>query len=103
MNPDMWASLLCNIKCEERGLSSLDVITKGTFGSASKTERICKNCEKSFNTIFSSPREDTSSCFETNKTLVEAFLKIGKGMLLWKCLLWQLASTPWTRKHSQNV
>ena len=79
MNTDMWASLLCNVKCEECGLSSLDVITKGTFGFASKIELICKNCEKSFSTVFSSPREDTSKCFEANKKLVEAFLKIGKG------------------------
>ncbi|KAF8793037.1 hypothetical protein HNY73_004566 [Argiope bruennichi] len=59
MNNDMWSSLLSNIKCSECDMCSLDVESNALF--------------------FSSPREKDSKCFEANKKLVEAFLKIGKG------------------------
>lgn len=79
MSNSMWSSLLCNVKCDECFTNSLDVINKGTFGYSSKIELICKSCEKVFSSIFSSPRVNVSKCFEANKKLVEAFLKIGKG------------------------
>ncbi|GFY00849.1 uncharacterized protein TNCV_3542231 [Trichonephila clavipes] len=52
MNNDMWSALLSNTKCDECDMCSLDV---------------------------ESPRDDDSNCFDANKKLVEAFLKIGKG------------------------
>lgn len=79
MNNDMWATLLCNIKCEECNLHSLNVESKQSYGFATKIELFCQNCGKVYNSIFSSPRESESKRFEANKKLVEAFLKIGKG------------------------
>ncbi|GFY37950.1 uncharacterized protein TNIN_310671 [Trichonephila inaurata madagascariensis] len=79
MNNDMWSSLLCNIKCDECDMCSLDVECNGSYGFSSKIELKCKSCIKIFNSVFSSPRDDDSKCFEANKKLVEAFLKIGKG------------------------
>ncbi|GFS52478.1 uncharacterized protein TNIN_349921 [Trichonephila inaurata madagascariensis] len=79
MNNDMWSSLLCNIKCDECDMCSLDVECNGAYGFSSKIELKCKSCKKIFNSVFSSPRDDDSKCFEANKKLVEAFLKIGKG------------------------
>ncbi|XP_055950897.1 uncharacterized protein LOC129984987 [Argiope bruennichi] len=79
MNNDMWSSLLSNIKCSECDMCSLDVESNGEYGFSTKIELKCKNCNKIFSSIFSSPREKDSKCFEANKKLVEAFLKIGKG------------------------
>ncbi|GFY40417.1 uncharacterized protein TNIN_90521 [Trichonephila inaurata madagascariensis] len=79
MNNDMWSSLLYNIKCDECDMCSLDVKCNGAYGFSSKIELKCKSCKKIFNSVFSSPRDDDSKCFEANKKLVEAFLKIGKG------------------------
>ena len=78
MNNDMWRSLLCDIKCDECCEPSLDVIAKGAFVFSTKIEMICKNCNKIFCSIFSSPQETETKCFESNKRFVEAFLKIGK-------------------------
>ncbi|GFR33510.1 uncharacterized protein TNCT_126091, partial [Trichonephila clavata] len=79
MNNDMWSSLLCNIKCDECDMCTLDVECNGAYGFSTKIELKCRNCKKLFNSVFSSPRDDDSKCFEANKKLVEAFLKIGKG------------------------
>ncbi|GBN79805.1 hypothetical protein AVEN_243360-1 [Araneus ventricosus] len=79
MNNSMWPSLLSNTKCDECNMCSLDVTSNGTYGFSSKIELNCKNCEKVFNSIFSSPRDNFDKCFEANKKLVEVFLKIGKG------------------------
>ncbi|KAF8773823.1 hypothetical protein HNY73_016446 [Argiope bruennichi] len=79
MNNDMWSSLLSNIKCSECDMCSLDVESNGEYGFSTKIKLKCKNCNKIFSSIFSSPREKGSKFFEANKKLVEAFLKIGKG------------------------
>ncbi|GFY57028.1 uncharacterized protein TNIN_438341 [Trichonephila inaurata madagascariensis] len=55
MNNDMWPSLLCNIKCDECDMCSLDVQCNGAYGFSSKIELKCKSCKKIFNSVFSSP------------------------------------------------
>ncbi|GFY52473.1 uncharacterized protein TNIN_1161 [Trichonephila inaurata madagascariensis] len=79
MNNDMGSSLLCNIKCDECDMCSLVSAMLCPHSISSKIELKCKSCKKIFNSVFSSPRDDDSKCFEANKKLVEAFLKIGKG------------------------
>ena len=79
MKNDMWSLLLSNLKCDECNINCLDVVTKGTFGLSTKIELICTNCNKVFNSIFTSPREKDLRGFEVNKKFVEAFLKVGKG------------------------
>lgn len=80
MNSGMWSDLLCNVKCDVCCNNSLDVISKGAYGYASKIQLICRECDKVFSSIFSSPRaSENEKCFDANKKLVEAFLKIGKG------------------------
>ncbi|GFY52513.1 uncharacterized protein TNIN_368441 [Trichonephila inaurata madagascariensis] len=63
MNNDMWSSL-CNIKCDECDMCSLDVECNDAYGFSSKIELKCKSCKKIFNSVFSSPRDDDSKCFE---------------------------------------
>ncbi|GFY71359.1 uncharacterized protein TNIN_281951 [Trichonephila inaurata madagascariensis] len=46
MNNDMWSSFLCNIKCDECDMCSLDVECKGAFGFSTKIELKCKSCKK---------------------------------------------------------
>ncbi|GFT93460.1 uncharacterized protein TNCV_2387371 [Trichonephila clavipes] len=60
-------------------MCSLDVECNSAYGFSTKIELKCKSCRKIFNSVFSSPRDDDSNCFDANKKLVEAFLKIGKG------------------------
>lgn len=79
MNSDMWASLLSSVKCDACNMHSLNVVTKDSFGFSSKIELVCQNCKKVLSSLFSSPRESESKCFKANKSIVEAFLKIGKG------------------------
>ncbi|GFW45679.1 uncharacterized protein TNCV_3246161 [Trichonephila clavipes] len=79
MNNDMWSALLSNTKCDECDMCSLDVECNSAYGFSTKIELKCKSCRKIFNSVFSSPRDDDSNCFDANKKLVEAFLKIGKG------------------------
>ncbi|GFU86694.1 uncharacterized protein TNCV_2881141 [Trichonephila clavipes] len=79
MNNDLWSSLLFSIKCYECDMCSLDVECNGACGFSTKIELKCKSIKKIFNSVFSSPRDDYSKCFDANKELVEAFLKIGKG------------------------
>ncbi|GBO46003.1 hypothetical protein AVEN_102432-1 [Araneus ventricosus] len=78
MNNSMWSSLLSNRRYDECNMCSLDVTSNDTYGFSSKIELKCKNCEKVFKSIFSSPRDNFDKCFEANKKLVEAFLKTGK-------------------------
>ena len=40
---------------------------------------MCKSCEKVFSSTFSCARGSQSNCFDVNRKLVEAFLKMGKG------------------------
>ncbi|GFT71817.1 uncharacterized protein TNCV_4588771 [Trichonephila clavipes] len=75
----MWSALLSNTKCDECDMCSLDVECNSAYGFSTKIELKCKSCRKIFNSVFSSPRDDDSNCFDANKKLVEAFLKIGKG------------------------
>ncbi|GFX85642.1 uncharacterized protein TNCV_2470441 [Trichonephila clavipes] len=79
MNNDMWSALLSNTKCDECDMCSLDVECNSAYGFSTKIELKCKSCRKIFNSVFSSPGDDDSKCFDANKKLVEAFLKIGKG------------------------
>ncbi|GFV92878.1 uncharacterized protein TNCV_1177191 [Trichonephila clavipes] len=79
MNNDMWSALLSNTKWDECDMCSLDVECNSAYGFSTKIELKCKSCRKIFNSVFSSPRDDDSNCFDANKKLVEAFLKIGKG------------------------
>ncbi|GFY53730.1 uncharacterized protein TNIN_408841 [Trichonephila inaurata madagascariensis] len=79
MNNDMWFSFLYNINCDEYDMCPLDVECNGAYGFSTKIELKCKSCKQIFNSVFSSPRDDNSKCFEVSKKLVEAFLKIGKG------------------------
>ncbi|GFX86205.1 uncharacterized protein TNCV_2560871 [Trichonephila clavipes] len=79
MNNDMCSSPLSNTKCDECDMCSLDVECNSAYGFSTKIELKCKSCKKIFNSVFSSPRDDDSKCFDANKKLFEAFLKIGKG------------------------
>ncbi|GFQ81942.1 uncharacterized protein TNCT_104851 [Trichonephila clavata] len=64
MNNDMWSSLLCNVKCDECDMCTLDVECNGAYGFSTKIELKCRNCKKLFNSVFSSSRDDDSKCFE---------------------------------------
>ncbi|GFV43296.1 uncharacterized protein TNCV_9941 [Trichonephila clavipes] len=75
----MWSALISNTKCDECDMYSLDVKCHSANGFSTKIELKCKSRRKIFNSVFSSPRDDDSKCFDANKKLVEAFLKIGKG------------------------
>lgn len=79
MQSKTWASFLCNVKCDNRETNSLDVDTERMYGYSTKLKLFRKSCGKIFSSSFSSTRGNESNCFDINKKLVEAFLKIGKG------------------------
>lgn len=79
MQNKTWASFLSNVKCDNCETNSLDVDTERMFGYSTKLKLFCKCCGKVFSSSFSSTRGNQSNCFDINKKLVEAFLKIGKG------------------------
>ncbi|GBL94298.1 hypothetical protein AVEN_16817-1 [Araneus ventricosus] len=103
MNNSMWSSLLSKTKYDECNMCSLDVTSNGTYGFSSEIELKFKNCEKIFNAIFSSPRDNTDKCFEANKKLVEAFLKIGKGYAALEVFPLTIVIHAMDKKHFQNV
>ncbi|GFW10736.1 uncharacterized protein TNCV_4918551 [Trichonephila clavipes] len=50
----------------------------------------------------STPRDDDRNCFDANKKLVEAFLKIGKGHAALELSLWLLNALPQKRDLGEN-
>lgn len=75
----MWASFLSKVICDNYEKKILDVDTERIFGYSTKLKLACKSCGKVFSSIFYSTDWNQSNCFDISKTLVEAFLKIGKG------------------------
>ncbi|KAG8173882.1 hypothetical protein JTE90_020462 [Oedothorax gibbosus] len=76
---DMWSSLLKNVTCSECSSSSMQVITKSSFGLSNNLELTCGACGHSYGSTFSSNRSPLSKKFDVNNKFVRGFLSIGRG------------------------
>lgn len=74
-----WKELLKNLACEECSKKELCVNTGTEFGYSAKLQLHCASCKHINGTSFSSPRLPDSKRFEVNKSMVDAFLKMGRG------------------------
>ncbi|KAG8172590.1 hypothetical protein JTE90_015821 [Oedothorax gibbosus] len=77
---EMWSDLLKNVLCSECGaINGLEIVEHQSYGFSTKVELICKRCDKSFGTSFTSERETETKSFSINNKIASAFLAIGRG------------------------